>query len=69
MLAAHQNFFLTMRNNLQHMRLKLLLKKSFKKEQKQMAICFAIKLLIKLQKSQNIYQRIIQEQLERKQKK
>ena len=44
--------FLIMLNNLQHMHFKLLQKDQFKKQQKQLVIWLAIKMLAKLQKRQ-----------------
>ena len=50
--------------NLQQMRLKLLQKEQFKKQQKQLVISLVIKLLIELQKFQDIHNKIIQKQLQ-----
>ena len=55
--------------NLQQMRLKLLQKEQFKKQQKQLVISLVIKLLIELQKFQNIHNKIIQKQLQMSTKK
>ena len=51
------------------MRLKLLQKEQFKKQQKQLVISLVIKLLIELQKFQNIHNKIIQKQLQMSTKK
>ena len=56
--------FLIMLKNLQQMHLKLLQKVSFKKQQKQLVIWLAIKLLIELQKFQKIHNKIFQRQLQ-----
>ena len=55
--------------NLQQMRLKLLQKEQFKKQQKQLVISLVIKLLIELQKFQDIHNKIIQKQLQMSTKK
>ena len=55
--------------NLQQMRLKLLQKEQFKKQQKQLVISLVIKLLIELQKFQGIHNKIIQKQLQMSTKK
>ena len=54
--------------NLLQMYLKLLQKEQFKKQQKKLAIWFAIQLLIKSQKSQKFYHIIIQKQVQMKKK-
>ena len=51
------------------MRLKLLQKEQFKKQQKQLVISLVIKLLIELQKFQDIHNKIIQKQLQMSTKK
>ena len=51
-------------NKLQQIRLKLLQKEQFKKQQKQLAILLIIKLLIELQKFQKIQNKLIQKQLQ-----
>ena len=53
-LAKTVKTLLIMLNNLQQMRLKMLQKEQFKKEQKQLVIRLAIKLLTKLRKFQNV---------------
>ena len=53
-----------MLNNSPQMHLKLLQKDQFNKPQKQPVILLEIKPLIKLQKSQEIHQRIVQRQLQ-----
>ena len=55
--------------NLQQMRLKLLQKEQFKKQQKKLVISLVIKLLIELQKFQDIHNKIIQKQLQMSTKK
>ena len=55
--------------NLQQMRLKLLQKEQFKKQQKQLVISLVIKLLIELRKFQDIHNKIIQKQLQMSTKK
>ena len=62
-----KNILIMVDNPLQ-MRLKLLLKKQFKKQQKQLVLWSVIKLLIKLQKCQEIPHRIAQKQSQKKQK-
>ena len=54
---------------LQQMRLKLLQKEQFKKQQKQLVISLVIKMLIELQKFQDIHNKIIQKQLQMSAKK
>ena len=49
------------------MHLKLLQKEQFKKEQKQLSIGLAVKLMIKLQKNKKLHHRIVQRQIEMKQ--
>ena len=51
------------------MRLKLLQKEQFKKQQKQLVISLVIKLLIELRKFQDIHNKIIQKQLQMSTKK
>ena len=51
------------------MRLKLLQKEQFKKQQKKLVISLVIKLLIELQKFQDIHNKIIQKQLQMSTKK
>ena len=53
-----------MLNNLQQKPLKLLQQKRFKKQQNQLVIGLVIKLLIKSQKFQKIYNKIIPRQLQ-----
>ena len=62
-----KNILIMVDNPLQ-MRLKLLQKKQFKKQQKQLVLWSVIKLLIKLQKCQEIPHRIAQKQSQKKQK-
>ena len=59
-----KNLLIILRNMLQ-MHLKLLWKKQFKKQQKRLVIWLAIKLLIKRQKSQDVYHRTVQKQLKK----
>ena len=56
--------FLIMLNSLPQMRFKLLQKEQFKKQQNQLAIRLAIKLLIELQNLQKNCNKIIQKQLQ-----
>ena len=56
--------FLIMLNHLPQMHVKRLSIESFKKQQKQLLIWLVIKLLIELQKSQEVQHRIIHKQLQ-----
>ena len=63
MLNKARNF-LIMLSHLKQMHLKLIQKKQFKKQQKQLVILLVIKLLIKSQTFQKIHNKIIHRQLQ-----
>ena len=60
---------LIMLSSIQKMRLKLLQKEQFKKQQRQLVIWLVIKLLITLREFQKIHNKIIQKQLQMRMKK
>ena len=63
-LSGKYSHFLIMLNNLQQMRLKLLQKEQFNKQQKQLVIWLVIKLLTELRGFQKIHNKIIQRKLQ-----
>ena len=63
MVNTVKNVLITL-HNLQQMHLKLLQKKLFRKQQKQLLMSMVIKLLIELQMSQEVHYRINQTQLQ-----